>query len=356
MGFLKEKKRPENRLGLYAEQDKFLRKQKVIDVLKVGGMALCYSVMLGLATFNLGTAIHGSKLREAVLKMDDESQRAKTELVESINNRVGEISNFDLTSLELLRTENNYICRVFGVTDVKKVLNERQNKFVNLLFEISEKDASDIMTAVNKVDGTGKTASYNTPEHSLKVTNYDDLNWGDAKKVENTSDVLVEVYHAIDSAVKNAYGYEIEEIADSGKMNEQILSSVGYSKAASLTDEHYYERFKGVDSRFLNGGLITTGITGVMRDFRKNESYFYVDTLQLFNDAKEGKKNAKLRVESCRAKVTVEGANLSQEEVYAMFIKGEHTGFDEVIREKTSPKTGTYKGEVYQDVEEIELY
>lgn len=60
-------------------------------------------------------------------------------------------------------------------------------------------------------------------------------------------------------------------------------------------------------------------------------------------------------VESCRAMVEVEGTGLTQEEVYAKFIKGEHSSFTEIVREKVGEKVGVVNNELQTDVDEIEL-
>ncbi len=332
-------------------------KRSFENTLKKGltaSICLCSITLAGIMFYLAGTAINIRAVKGAVANMERATKEAKAELVQTIEHKVDEVSNFDVNSFELFKAESKYICKAFGVTSAEEIVGIKKNNYLNLLFEISKQDAKDILGKVKKVDETKKVASYDSPEHSLKHDNINYSHWGEEKKVKKLSSALVEVYNAIDSAVQNAYGYEIEKVAETSQFNNKIASSYRYSKPENLTDAKMFGLFSKIDTRFINGGLVTTGITSVLKDQEKNESYFYIDTIQVLNTAAQGE-DGSLKLASCRARVAVEGANLSQEEVYAKFINGEHKSFVEIVREKIGPKTGIYKGQVCQDVEEIEL-
>ena len=94
---------------------------------------------------------------------------------------------------------------------------------------------------------------------------------------------------------------------------------------------------------------MTTGISQVVVDESQGVSYFLIDTLQVRG------KDGEAVLESCRAKVDVQGTDLTQEEVYAKFIKGEYSNFTEIVREKVGSKTNVVNNQLQDNVDEIEF-
>ncbi len=281
-------------------------------------------------------------------------EEARVELQENISSYVKDINDFDLASVEILNNDNNYICKAFGRAGIKSVMGFEQDKYVNLYFNISEQKAQDILDAVAAVKNLDEIKKNESPELSLRINKdkrYKGTNLANVGKIKKAEDACLQVYKAIDEAVKTAYSHKIEEIADSKQFNEKLASNYRYVKNEVMTE--VYGLF--VHSNFVNSGIMTTGISSIARDKEKNECYFYVDTLQAISNSKPGDRFNDYKLETCRTMVVVEGADLSNEEVYAKFIRGEQKEFLELIRNTNSEKTGIIDNKVEKDVEEIEM-
>ncbi len=334
------------------EAKKELRAERTLNSL------LAFAVTAGftIGVWCVGSLINWGVVAAAEKKLRKEMIGYKAEVVETIEDKVSELSDFDLASVELLKGEDKYFCKVFGKTGLKDIMGLKENNYVNILFDIPEVDANNILNAIENAENTKRMGAYNSPEHVMQLDNVSYICWAEKNRLKKTGETFKKLYGAIDSAVKNAYGYEVEKVAEASSFNNSISSAYRYTKPETLSEviyKHFNITYNITD--FINSGLLTTGISKVVRDEEKNESYFFVDSLQVVNNAKQGATSDKLKIDSCRAMVVVEGANLSQEEVYAKFLSGQHKNFVELVRERLGSKVGVLNGKIQEDVEEIEL-
>lgn len=316
-----------------------------------GGVCLS----LGFVIFTLASStINAITIISHEDKVEGKLKEAKMQVEESIKTKLKDVNNFDLASVELLHSDNEYICKAFGRTGIKSVLGLEQDKYVNLFFNISKEKAQGILDSIKLLENSKIRKEYGSPEHTSAIKESTmgsifDLSYNG--KIKKTTDACIAVYEAINDAVKNAYSFKIEGIADSKQFNEKLASNYRYVKNEIMTD------LNGAfsNSKFVNSGIMTTGISSVARNEQRNESYFYIDTLQAIANGKPGEDFEDFKLDSCRTMVVIEGANLTNEEVYAKFIRGEQKEFIELVRHTNSEKVGIYDGKVKEDVEEIEF-
>ncbi len=306
----------------------------------------------------LGLGAHGINalvVNNTEEKLQAELAESKNAIVQSMVAGVEDISNFDLASVELSREDNDYIMKAFGSTSVEEIIGVKQNQFVSLLFNIQEKDAQKILDAVKTLDETERRPNYDTPEHTAIMDDANGWKFTENSRIKKTGSACKQVYNAINDAVKNAYSSQVEPISEASQMNNSIASSYRFVRPEVVSDTNVGGLFTHGSTTFINSGIMTTNISGVVKDEEKNESYFFIDTVQGYNKGQPGSETQKIVLDSCRAMVVVEGTDLSAEEIYAKFISGEHKRFVEVVRERAGEKTGVVNGKLTNDVEEIEL-
>lgn len=327
---------------------------------KIGNKIADIDIRLGVASTALGAlvlfplgvsahAINYSIVDGNLQNANEQLENKRIELGQTVANKV-DLSNFDIASVELAQGENNYILKAFGSTSAEQIVGLKENNYMNVFFNISNEQAYNILSAVARADSTDRINSYNSPEHSNTIGEINDMYFSESARIGGTLDACLEVYSALNNAVNNAYSYEMENISEASAMNNSISREYRYTRPDVVGDTNGGGIFTHVSTTFVNTGVVTTGISQVVKDEEKGVSYFLIDTLQ--GRAEDGD----MTVESCRARVEVEGTDLTQEEVYAKFINGEHSSFTEIVREKVGSKTGVVNNEINDNVEEIELF
>ncbi len=300
--------------------------------------------LLGLVGHVINWAVIDSNLNNA----NNDISNKRLELGQTVANKAN-LSNFDIASMELAQGENDYILKAFGSTSVEQVAGLKENNYLNVFFNISEIQARNILNAVNSAEQTERAGSYNSPEHDIGIGDLNIWNYSESGRINTTKEAMVEVYNQLNNAVNNAYACEIENIAEASTMNNSISREYRYTRPEVVGDADMYGLFSHGSTTFINSGAVTTSISQVVKDETRGVSYFLVDTLQ--GRAVDGN----IILESCRARIEVEGTDLTQEEVYAKFIRGEHSSFTEIVREKVGSKTGVVNNQLKDNVDEIEL-
>lgn len=312
----------------------------VITVL--GGMVIALG---GILAHAINMPIVYSNLDKANAELEEKRAQLSTSIADQVD-----ISNFDIASVELAQGEGDYILKAFGSTSVEKIVGLKENNYLNVFFNISPEHAQNIMAAVANAETTERLQSYNSPEHAISIGNTDSWLFMESGRIDKTSNACVAVYDALNNAVNNAYASRVEEVSEASAMNSSISREYRYTRPEVVGDTNVSGWVGHGSTAFLNAGIVTTGVSQVVRDEENGVSFFIIDTLQ--GRAVDGN----MVVESCRARVEVEGTDLTQEEVYAKFINGDHSKFTEIIREKVGSKAGVVNNQMREGVEEIEFF
>lgn len=318
-----------------SKEDAFFAAATGVAVISVGFLGAIYGIASALD--------HADNKK--IDKIEADLSARHTQLVSVIQNSC-DLSNFDLASVELSGAQDDYLLKVFGATSADALLG-MDYQYKNIYYMLSESSAKAIMSAIEKLDEVKGLKDLNSPERSMVIVGADGINdhTANAKQLKKTKSACDAVYSALEEAVKSAYGHFIEDVGSASQMNSSVAVSCTQLSNLDAAESGLEQK----NAAFVSKGIMTTSVSGVVKDEAKNESYFFVDTVQV---RKEGDVQV---LDSCRAIVTVEGTELSQEEVYAKFIRGEYKKFTEVIREKAGEKVGIANGELTNGVEEIEF-
>ena len=187
-------------------------------------------------------------------------------------------------------------------------------------------DANLILEKTRKVNNCEINASFMTKNNvSDKIVLASDRPFNEYK------DAIRELYNALNYAVARSYGVSVQKVFEASAMNNRVSSSYRLVKPEIIPDvDGLY-----IDTDFINAGIITSGISTVYSDEEQDISFFYIDTIQAVVS-----ETGRVEWKPCKARVTVDGANLPVNDVYAKFIKGEHTSFTE-LGEDRNLKNGT---------------
>ena len=291
-----------------------------------GMMVLGHLLFLSLGglAFTIGVGIDYGISSSKVNKLYKECEELREELGENIA-PLASLENFDVASFEVLRNNNKNYLKVFGIEKItEKGLTESTYK--NLMFDISEYDANLILEKTRKVNNCEINASFMTKNNvSDKIVLASDRPFNEYK------DAIRELYNALNYAVARSYGVSVQKVFEASAMNNRVSSSYRLVKPEILPDvDGLY-----IDTDFINAGIITSGISTVYSDEEQDISFFYIDTIQAVVS-----ETGRVEWKPCKARVTVDGANLPVNDVYAKFIKGEHTSFTE-LGEDRNLKNGT---------------
>ena len=138
---------------------------------------------------------------------------------------------------------------------------------------------------------------------------------------------VTRVYDALTNAVKNAYNQTKESITNADAVDIQLYQENNYSIPTKTTDIYVRTRFTKISSRKNETIIVPINISEVKKDADRNVSYFYIDSL-IYNN-----KN----LEYQKARVEVEGVDLTQAQVYAKFIKsGQDVNFVQLAQQNIS--------------------
>lgn len=336
-----------------SEKDqKNYNKNRISDaVINAGKVTLTSLVALGLLGIPVGAFAHfvnGGIINKNLQNAENDIVEARDHLGTTIASAT-DLSNFDIASVEVGTDLNKYILKAFGSISAEQITGIKENQYVNIMFNITQNEAENILKLANKLDETDLIVDRDTTEHNVEIEVENSMRFSESSRIAKAKDACMKLYSALETAVVNSYSHMIEEISESSSMNNSISNAYRYSRPEFIGDTNVSGLFANGSTTFINSGVMTTSISQVVRDSDRGVSYFLIDTLQ----GREN--NGDIILESCRARVEVEGTDISQEEVYAKFIKGEHTKFVEIVREKVGEKTGIIDNELHTDVEEIEF-
>ena len=303
----------------------------------VGGVCVGF---LGLISHFVNFGVVASNLNKA---------QQRNNLSSTIAEKSG-ISNFNIASFELAKNNSDYIMKAFGNTSVEKIVGLKENNYMNIYFNISNTQAEKILDAIEKANQTKVVKQSNSIDNINAIRDVNDWNYSESNSIKKATEACSEVYNLLNEAVKNAYSCSSENISEASAMNNSISREYRYSRPEILSDVNVSGLFVSGGTTFINSGVVMTGISQVVKDVDNNFSYFLIDTLQ------GREKNGRIVLESCRARVEVEGTNLTQEEVYAKFINGEHSSFTEIVREKSDNKAGVVNNQIQEDVDDVILF
>ena len=318
--------------------------EKILLSSAIAGIGALILAPLMMIVHVINEAIVKNNLEKAVQELGEYRNQLGTTIASKTN-----MVNFDIASVELGQSLDNYILKAFGSTSVEQVAGLKENDYANIIFNIPQSEAENILNLAKKLSDTELVVDSGTTEHKVDIEIENKWRFSESARIERAKDACHELYEALENAIVNSYSHEIEKISSASLMNNSISDAYRYTRPDMIGDTNVYGIFVHGSTTFINSGVMTTGISQVVRDTDRGVSYFIVDTLQGRVQGKD------IVFESCRARVEVEGTDLSQEEVYAKFINGEHSKFIEIVREKVGEKVGVINNELQTGVDEIEL-
>lgn len=264
-----------------------------------------------------------------------QSHEVVDEKADQFANTVAKKAGADITpiSANLLKPNDNYVLRVFGVERVSQYEGDVENNYVNVHFDLKEEDANKIIKAFDELNQSENVSKANLGIDTLQL-DYNGVQTFDVtKKTKNkleaqiNDNAVTRVYDALTNAVKNAYNQTKESITNADAVDIQLYQENNYSIPTKTTDIYVRTRFTKISSRKNETIIVPINISEVKKDADRNVSYFYIDSL-IYND-----KN----LEYQEARVEVEGVDLTQAQVYAKFIKsGQDVNFVQLAQQNIS--------------------
>lgn len=264
-----------------------------------------------------------------------QSHEVVDEKADQFANTVAKKAGADITpiSANLLKPNDNYVLRVFGVERVSQYEGDVENNYVNVHFDLKEEDANKIIKAFDELNQSENVSKANLGIDTLQL-DYNGVKTFDVtKKTKNkleaqiNDNAVTRVYDALTNAVKNAYNQTKESITNADAVDIQLYQENNYSIPTKTTDLYVRTRFTKISSRKNETIIVPINISEVNKDADRNVSYFYIDSL-IYNN-----KN----LEYQKARVEVEGVDLTQAQVYAKFIKsGQDVKFIQLAQQNIS--------------------
>ena len=264
-----------------------------------------------------------------------QSHEVVDEKADQFANTVAKKAGADITpiSANLLKPNDNYVLRVFGVERVSQYEGDVENNYVNVHFDLKEEDANKIIKAFDELNQSENVSKANLGIDTLQL-DYNGVKTFDVtKKTKNkleaqiNDNAVTRVYDALTNAVKNAYNQTKESITNADAVDIQLYQENNYSIPTKTTDIYVRTRFTKISSRKNETIIVPINISEVKKDADRNVSYFYIDSL-IYNN-----KN----LEYQKARVEVEGVDLTQAQVYAKFIKsGQDVKFVQLAQQNFS--------------------
>ena len=264
-----------------------------------------------------------------------QSHEVVDEKADQFANTVAKKAGADITpiSANLLKPNDNYVLRVFGVERVSQYEGDVENNYVNVHFDLKEEDANKIIKAFDELNQSENVSKANLGIDTLQL-DYNGVKTFDVtKKTKNkleaqiNDNAVTRVYDALTNAVKNAYNQTKESITNADAVDIQLYQENNYSIPTKTTDIYVRTRFTKISSRKNETIIVPINISEVNKDADRNVSYFYIDSL-IYNN-----KN----LEYQKARVEVEGVDLTQAQVYAKFIKsGQDVKFVQLAQQNFS--------------------
>ena len=264
-----------------------------------------------------------------------QSHEVVDEKADQFANTVAKKAGADITpiSANLLKPNDNYVLRVFGVERVSQYEGDVENNYVNVHFDLKEEDANKIIKAFDELNQSENVSKANLGIDTLQL-DYNGVKTFDVtKKTKNkleaqiNDNAVTRVYDALTNAVKNAYNQTKESITNADAVDIQLYQENNYSIPTKTTDLYVRTRFTKISSRKNETIIVPINISEVKKDADRNVSYFYIDSL-IYNN-----KN----LEYQKARVEVEGVDLTQAQVYAKFIKsGQDVKFVQLAQQNFS--------------------
>ena len=186
--------------------------------------------------------------------------------------------------------------------------------FSNVRFEISEENAGALLSAIQNNAELAKLVK-KTDSNFGNIANTEivmdeneilDLKLTfNRKNIKTSYKLIQEIYNALENAVVNAYNQEVKTVGEAGKM------------ATAIKDKYY------------NSSIFVAGISDVYIDEELNRTYFYIDTIHA-----DGEK-----YEHHKAIVKIKDAQLTPEEAYGRFLKGEISSFEDLSKAQEQEDT-----------------
>lgn len=309
------------------------------------GVAGLFGCAAGLLVYGVNGLIVNNNFEKAQVFLEEQRMNLGSTIAEKTK-----ISNFNVASLQLAEQNEEYILKAFGCTNIEKNNGSEENNYLNIYFNISQDEAQKIIKAIKNANIKKVIKQSNSIDYINTIRDVDCWEITESDSIKKATEACFEVYDLMQKAVINAYSYNSEIISEASVMNDSISREYNYARPETFGEVNVSDLFLGDSKTFINSSVLTTGISQVVKDFDKNISYFIIDTLQGRD------KDGDIVLESCRAKVEVKGTDLTQEEVYAKFINGEHSSFTEIIREKTNDKVGIVNNQVQEDVDDVILF
>ena len=264
-----------------------------------------------------------------------QSHEVVDEKADQFANTVANKAGADITpiSANLLKPNDNYVLRVFGVERVSQYEGDVENNYVNVHFDLKKEDANKIIKAFDELNQSENVSKANLGIDTLQLDYNGVKKFDVTKKTKNkleaqiNDNAVTRVYDALTNAVKNAYNQTKESITNADAVDIQLYQENNYSIPTKTTDLYVRTRFTKISSRKNETIIVPINISEVNKDADRNVSYFYIDSL-IYNN-----KN----LEYQKARVEVEGVDLTQAQVYAKFIKsGQDVKFIQLAQQNIS--------------------
>lgn len=240
--------------------------------------------------------------------------------------------NFKSSSATLSFDEINdqYTINIFGSHETDSVKEIRT--FTNAEFSISKENYDAIREAVKERNKFQKANTIISSSNSVftDVSTYGPLEITPAK-LNQSFEISSNIYNVLQTAVENAYQYNITNICNTKGMVNTLKAIYKNTNKNVNKDNKFSTEYQ---SEFQNKGIILTSISDIVRDKENDLSVFHIITMQ-----HQGNNVYREVV----ALVKVQGADLESKDVYGKFLDGDIYSFQGDLSANTHEEAAVFE-------------
>lgn len=318
------------------------RKDEIKDRLKTFAYFSPIYILVGAVVFCMADLIHMYVKHDMSKDLINDKREVANKNIEELGDQIAtsfDLNNFDVDSGKVYLDNGNYVVEFLGSSNVEIEKDIKEKEILKLSANISEESASKILQlteeyakkynkfskyfvgdGLNSVDGpfVEKTENTNGSYQFFKTSKFKDL----SKTYESLIDAFTE-------ATVNSYNKQVNYVAESSQMYGQISNNYRITSPDLVSDASGLI----VSTDYKKLGMRIADISNVEQSKNNdNLQYFTITTVHI---------NADQQVTTQTAMVTVEGKDLTQEEVYAKYLAGEYKDFKLVEKSENSQNKQT---------------
>lgn len=245
-----------------------------------------------------------------------------------------DLNNFDVDSGKVYLDNGNYVVEFLGTSDVEVEKNINEKEILKLTANISNESASNILKLAEEYtqkynkfsdylvgDGINSVDGPFSIKEGLTGGQYVSFSKSKFKDVSNAYESLIDAFA---EATENSYNKQVNYVAEFSQMYGQISNNYRITSPDLVPDVSGLI----VSTDYKKLGMRIADISNVEKSKNNdNLQFFTITTIHV---------NADQQVTTQTAMVTVEGKDLTQEEVYAKYLAGEYKEFKLVKKTESS--------------------